>query len=149
MVQLATTMSQDGWAGLEFGVGIPCTVGGAVATNAGAFGQVSVQWVSTTSPATSGGCTAAAGQARQYWALMTCFQADCPCPAALPLQLLLRDGLMVVAATCTRGRCAQGSRRLCACGGGGGGEQLLSPFTAQVLVIRISMVCHCCTWFAL
>ena len=37
--QLGATLSREGWGGLEFAVGIPGTVGGAVFMNAGADGQ--------------------------------------------------------------------------------------------------------------
>ena len=37
--QLGAALSRDGWSGLEFAIGIPGTVGGAVFMNAGADGQ--------------------------------------------------------------------------------------------------------------
>lgn len=45
---LVRDMAQQGWAGLEFGVGIPGTLGGAIVTNAGAHNEEigrHVQWV--------------------------------------------------------------------------------------------------------
>lgn len=45
---LIEEMAQQGWAGLEFGVGIPGTLGGAIVTNAGAYNEEigqHLQWV--------------------------------------------------------------------------------------------------------
>jgi UDP-N-acetylmuramate dehydrogenase len=42
---LARRLAKQGWAGLEWAVSVPGTVGGAAVNNAGAFGSCSAEWI--------------------------------------------------------------------------------------------------------
>src|SRR5207302_433809 len=45
MAKLGIRMSREGWQGLEWAVGIPGTVGGAIVSNAGAHGGTTAELV--------------------------------------------------------------------------------------------------------